>query len=137
MTSTRSVRWTRWERPVSPRLQRRATIDPLSILCPSRGGSTSPEKHLDTPLSVSEIWIILLLVWRRSEHGMISPQRRLPSRFRGRTWRDGGSWQRQHHGDQLGKHHGDWWSCDAGPSFWPDLQSRKTCSHQTEGNPRR
>jgi len=26
------------------------------------------------------------------------------------------------------------WSCDAGPSFWPDLQSRKTCSHQTEGN---
>ena len=23
------------------------TIDPLSILCPSRGGSTSPEKHLD------------------------------------------------------------------------------------------
>jgi len=82
----------------------------------------------------SPFWIMLLLVWRRSEHGMISPQRRLPSRFRGRTWRDGGSWQRQHHGDQLGKHHGDWWSCDAGPSFWPDLQSRKTCSHQTEGN---
>src|SRR5713101_6909450 len=54
------------------------------------------------------------------------------SRFRGRTWRDGGSRQRQHHGDQLGKHHGDWWSCDAGPSFWPDLQSRKTCSHQTK-----
>src|SRR5260370_32959826 len=26
------------------------------------------------------------------------------------------------------------WSCDAGPSFWPDLQSRKTCSHQSEGN---
>src|SRR5258708_13511877 len=26
------------------------------------------------------------------------------------------------------------WSCYAGPSFWPDLQSRKTCSHQTEGN---
>src|SRR5216684_3139747 len=48
MTSTRSVRWTRWERPVSPRLQRRATIDPLSILCPSRGGSTSPERHLDS-----------------------------------------------------------------------------------------
>jgi hypothetical protein len=23
------------------------TIDPLSILCQSRGGSTSPEKHLD------------------------------------------------------------------------------------------
>jgi hypothetical protein len=38
----------RWERPVSPRLQRRATIDPLSILCPSRGGSTSPERHLDS-----------------------------------------------------------------------------------------
>jgi hypothetical protein len=47
MTGTRSVRWMRWERPVSPRLQRRVTIDPLSILCPSRGGSTSPEKHLD------------------------------------------------------------------------------------------
>jgi hypothetical protein len=29
-------------------LQRRATIDPLSILCPSRGGSTSPERHLDS-----------------------------------------------------------------------------------------
>src|SRR5216683_7749384 len=54
------------------------------------------------------------------------------SRCQGRTWRDGGSRQRQHHGDQLGKHHGDWWSCDAGPSFWPDLQSRKTCSHQTK-----
>jgi hypothetical protein len=38
----------KWERPVSPRLQRRATIDPLSILCPSRGGSTSPERHLDS-----------------------------------------------------------------------------------------
>jgi hypothetical protein len=25
----------------------RVTIDPLSILCPSRGRSTSPEKHLD------------------------------------------------------------------------------------------
>jgi hypothetical protein len=48
MTNTRSVRWMRWERPVSPRLQRRATIDPLSILCPSRGGSTSPERHLDS-----------------------------------------------------------------------------------------
>ena len=47
MTCTRSVRWTRWERPVSPRLQRRVTIDRLSISCPSRGGSTSPEKHLD------------------------------------------------------------------------------------------
>ena len=48
MTGTRLVRWMRWERPVSPRLQRRATIDPLSILCPSRGGSTSPERHLDS-----------------------------------------------------------------------------------------
>jgi hypothetical protein len=38
----------KWERPVSPRLQRRATIDPLSILCPSRGGSTSPERQLDS-----------------------------------------------------------------------------------------
>jgi hypothetical protein len=48
MTGTRLVRWMRWERPVSPRLQRRATIDPLPILCPSRGGSTSPERHLDS-----------------------------------------------------------------------------------------
>jgi hypothetical protein len=48
MTNTRSVRWMRWERPVSPRLQRRATIDPLSILCPWRGGSTSPERHFDS-----------------------------------------------------------------------------------------
>ena len=47
MTGTRSVRWMRWEKAVSPRLQRRVTIDPLSILCPSRGGSTSSEKHLD------------------------------------------------------------------------------------------
>src|SRR6266478_447583 len=31
---------------ISPRLQRRATIDPISILCPSRGGSTSPEKPI-------------------------------------------------------------------------------------------
>jgi hypothetical protein len=36
-------------------LQRRATIDPLSISCPSRGGSTSPEKHLDASLSVSGV----------------------------------------------------------------------------------
>jgi hypothetical protein len=33
------------------RLQRRATIDPLSILCPSRGGSTSSERHLDFPIA--------------------------------------------------------------------------------------
>ena len=33
---------------ISPRLQRRATIDPISILCPSRGGSTSPEKPIDS-----------------------------------------------------------------------------------------
>jgi hypothetical protein len=103
--------------------------DPEARLAP--GTVTLP---LCSRPDASPFWIMLLLVWRRSEHGMISPQRRLPSRFRGRTWRDGGSWQRQHHGDQLGKHHGDWWSCDAGPSFWPDLQSRKTCSHQTEGN---
>jgi DNA double-strand break repair helicase HerA and related ATPase len=47
MTSMRSARWTSRERPVLPRLQRRANIAPLSILCPSRGGSTSPEKQLD------------------------------------------------------------------------------------------
>jgi hypothetical protein len=47
MTSMRSARWTSRERPVLPRLQRRANIAPLSILGPSRGGSTSPEKQLD------------------------------------------------------------------------------------------
>src|SRR5260370_7628756 len=103
--------------------------DPEARLAP--GTVTLP---LCSRPDASPFWVMLLLVWRRSEHGRISPQRRLPSRFRGRAWRDGGSWQRQHHGDQLGKHHGDWWSCDAGPWFWPDLQSRKTCSHQTEGN---
>src|SRR5262245_36851360 len=52
MAGTRSVRWMRWEKPVSPRSQRKVTIDPLSILCPSRGGSTSLEKHLDPVCAV-------------------------------------------------------------------------------------
>src|SRR5260370_9341055 len=82
--------------------------DPEARLAP--GTVTLP---LCSRPDASPFWIMLLLVWRRSEHGMIAPQRRLPSRFRGRTWRDGGSWQRQHHGDQLGKHHGVVMLCGA------------------------
>jgi len=40
--------------------------------------------------NASPFWIMLLLVWGRSEHGMISPQRRLPSPFRNRAGRSDG-----------------------------------------------
>src|SRR5258705_11542607 len=57
MTSTLSAKWTTRERPISPNLQRRASIDPVSTLCPPRGGSTSPEKQLDSSFSDSHLEI--------------------------------------------------------------------------------
>src|SRR6266446_4753261 len=51
MTSMRSVRWTKLEEPISPLLQRRVSICAISILCPSRGESTLPEKQLAAVLT--------------------------------------------------------------------------------------